>query len=320
MHGGAVVVAAGNYALSQQQFGAGITLEALPDNLKEMLASYGVTVDDAMVLDPQNEPFPVQVQRNVGGMQVVEIQQVPYPFFVDVRPDGMSQDSPIVSSLPAVTLHWASPLTIDEEKNQGREVQVLLQSSAKSWLRSDVDVQPNLDLYPDTGFPLEGEQAARPLAVSIRGSFESFFKDRGSPFESSATMTQTVEGPLGTISVSPESSRLVVIGSVEFIDDAILQLSQSLSADRYLQNLQFVQNAVDWSAEDQDLLSIRSRGSYARLLKDLNQSQQSFWEGLNYALAVVSLAAIGAVAFVRRRNEQPMALVEREKQAGGSDE
>ncbi|MGC9333234.1 MAG: Gldg family protein [Anaerolineae bacterium] len=319
MRGGAVVVAAGNYALAQQQF-SGISVEKLEGTLNEMLASYGIEVQDAMVLDPQNEPFPVQVQRNVAGMQVFEIQQVAYPFFVDVRSDGMSEDSPIVSNLSAVTLHWASPLSVDEEKNQDREWTVLMHSTEGSWLRSTIDVQPNPDLYPEYGFPVEGEQAARPLAVAVRGSFESYFKDRPSPFAETEALTGTVDAPLGTIEVSPESARLVVIGSAELVDDVILELSQSLSADRYLQNLQFVQNAVDWSVEDEDLLSIRSRGTYARLLRDLEEGQQSFWEGLNYALALASLVAVGVVWQLRRRSEEPMELVEpeAETETGGA--
>jgi ABC-2 type transport system permease protein len=319
-----------------------LTVEALPETLREMLSSYGVDVGESMVMDPQNEPFPVQVQRQVGGMQVYEIQEVNYPFFVDIRSNGMGQN-PIVSSLPAVTLHWASPLTIDEEKNANRDVAVLLQSTDQSWLRTSTDVQPNPQLYPEFGFPVEGEQQSWPLAVAIRGSFDSYFKDRASPFqtEESATepMTATQELPLGTIESSPESARLVVIGSTEFIDDAVLQISTRLSADRYLNNLQFVQNTVDWSVEDEDLLTIRSRGTQARLLKPLDSQQQSMWEGVNYGVALLALIVIGGVWSLRRRSEEPMVLVDDEpdletgaspepaplrlpenKQDGGSDE
>ena len=110
----------------------------------------------------------------------------------------------------------------------------------------------------------------------------------------------------------------MVLGSVEFIDDAVLQLSQSLSADRYLQNLQLVQNAVDWAAEDEDLLGIRSRGSYARLLNEMDPSQASVWEVANYALMLVSLVVVGVVSYTRRRAEEPMALVDEEDAPGGS--
>jgi ABC-2 type transport system permease protein len=326
MRGGAVVVAGGNYTLSQQQMPTGLTVDPVKDGLKDLLASYGVNVGESMVLDPQNEPFPVQVQRNVGGMQVMEIQEVSYPFFVDVRPDGMAKDSPIVSNLPAVTLHWVSPVEVDADKNAGREVTVLLKSTDQSWLRSSQNVQPNMEAYPQYGFQVEGEQTSQPLAVAIHGSFESYFKDRPSPFQEApaepalsgeeAPVTSTVEPALGTIQTSPESARLVVIGSAEFIDDVVLQMSQNLSADRYLNNLQLMQDAVDWSVEDEDLLTIRSRGTYARLLKPLDQREQTTWEVANYAAALLALGVVAGVWNLRRRSEQPMELVwENEKQS-----
>jgi ABC-type uncharacterized transport system involved in gliding motility auxiliary subunit len=83
-----------------------------------------------------------------------------------------------------------------------------------------------------------------------------------------------------------------------------------LSQDRYLNSLQFMQNAVDWAVEDEDLLSIRSRGTYARLLEPLEKGRQSFWEVLNYAVVLVALVVIGGVWTLRRRSEQPMELVE----------
>jgi len=328
MRGGAVVVAAGNYILSPQQFGGNLLIEAVQDGLKEMLAHYGVEVGEALVMDPRNESFPVPIQRSVAGMNVIEYQQIPYPFFVDVRRDSMATESPIVANLPAVTLQWASPVEVDAEKNLEREVITLLQSTEDSWLRTATDVQPDLRAYPEFGFPVEGEKKVQPLAVSIRGSFESYFKDKPSPFQEegeteskegeepagseSATPTPeaTEEPILGTIEVSPESSRLVVIGSAEFVDDAVLEISRSFSQDRYLHNLQLLQNAVDWSVEDEDLLSIRSRGTYARLLRPMEKSEQSFWEGLNYALALLVVIGIGVVWNARQRSEDPMPLID----------
>jgi hypothetical protein len=64
------------------------------------------------------------------------------------------------------------------------------------------------------------------------------------------------------------------------------------------------------------LLSIRTRGTYARLLEPLEKGQQTFWEGLNYGLVVLALVAIGVVWTVRRRSEQPMALVDSAADSG----
>jgi len=321
MRGGSVVVAAGNYGITADQFGGGLALKPLEGGLREMLASYGVQVGESLVMDPQNEPFPVPVTRQVGTFQVQEIQAINYPFFVDVRSDGMASDSPIVSNLPAVTLNWASPITIDEEKNAERQVTTLLQSSPASWTQADTNIQPDFELYPDLGFPVGGEQKAHTLAVSVQGVFESYFRDKPSPLTESETEeetetssqeptpTPTPPSSPGTIEVSPETARLVVIGSAEFVDDIVFEISSRLTLDRYVSSLKLMQNAVAWSTEDLDLLNIRSRGTYARVLDPMTEREQSFWEGANYIVALVALIVIGILWNARRRNEQPMELL-----------
>jgi ABC-2 type transport system permease protein len=315
MRGGAVVVAAGNYTIMPDQMTGGLGLQPLDGNLSEMLAHYGIEVEESLVMDPQNERFPVPVVRDVGGFQVQEIQAIDYPFFVDVRPDGMDPENPIVSNLPAVTLNWASPLVVDETANAERQVDVLLQSSEDSWLRTDTNIQPNFDQYPDLGFAREGEGQSYPLAVAVQGILESYFVGKPIPTPEPLQGETTAEEPLpsepaaGVIEASPESARLVVVGSAEFVDDLVFNISSNLSRDRYLNTLQFVQNVVDWSVEDLELLAIRSRGTTSRLLSPTVESQQSFWEGANYVVALLALVAIGAVWNVRRRNEEPMELI-----------
>jgi ABC-2 type transport system permease protein len=320
MRGGSVVLAAGNYGIMADQFGGGLGLKALEEGVRDMLSSYGIDVEESLVMDPQNEPFPVAVTRQVGGMQIQEIQAIDYPFFVDIRPNAMATDSPIVSNLPAVTLNWASPIAVDEEKNAERQVTTLLQSSLASWTRADINIQPDFDLYPDLGFPVSEEQKAHTLAVSVQGSFESAFKGLPSPLaevpaeeeteDAGEEQTEEVQEPVpGTIEVSPETSRLVVIGSAEFVNDIVFEISSSLTADRYLNSLKLIQNAVAWSTEDLDLLGIRARGTYARVLAPLTEQQQSLWEGGNYVVALVALIAIGILWNTRRRNERPLELL-----------
>jgi ABC-2 type transport system permease protein len=322
MRGGSAVLAPGHYGIMVDQFGGGLALKPLQEGLREMLSSYGIEVEESLVMDPQNEPFPVVVSRQVGELQVQEIQAIDYPFFVDIRPNAMATDSPIVSNLPAVTLNWVSPMTIDEQKNAERQVTTLLQSSPASWTTTDTNIQPDFDLYPNLGFPVGAEQKAHTLAISVQGSFESAFKDEPSPFaesaaeeatpvpeEESAEAEATPEPIPGTIEVSPETSRLVAIGSAEFVDDIVFEISSSLAPDRYLNSLKLVQNAVAWCTEDLDLLSIRARGTYARVLAPLSEQQQSLWEGANYVVALVALLAIGVLWNLRRRSERPLELL-----------
>ncbi len=307
MRGGSVIVAAGQYGIQVDQLSGGLGLSQLSGTLQDWLANYGITVEQSLVMDPQNEPFPVPVARNVGGMTVQEIQLLDYPFFVDVRQDGMDTDSPIVSNLPAITLHWTSPITVDEDVNAERDVHVLLQSSRRSWLKYDTIIQPNFEFYPDNGFAVGVEQQSYPLAVSVAGVFESYFKDQPVP---AAQGTDAEEGESQSVATridtSAESARLVVVGSSEFLDDAVLGLSSDMSGERYLNNLQFVQNAVDWSVEDLDLLDIRARGMQVRVLQPMVEGEQSLWEGLNYGIALIALLGIGVVWNHRRTHEEPM--------------
>jgi len=294
-------------------------VQPITGGMKDMLAHYGVQVKDDMVLDLQNEPFPVQTTRDIGGFQVREIQAINYPFFVDVRQDGMDRASPILANLQAVTLNWASPVEVDPEANKDRQVTVLLRSSPNSWTNADTNVTPDMEQYPDVGFPVGAERKSYPLAVSVQGSFESFFKGKPSPLteeppaEGQASEPEEPKETVGTIERSPANTRLVVIGSAEFLNDIIFDLSARVSGDRFLNSLKFIQNAVDWAVEDEELLSIRARGASANILKPMTQQQQSVWEGANYVVALLGLIAIGVIWQARRRNEQPMSLVPREE-------
>jgi ABC-2 type transport system permease protein len=318
MRGGALVIAAGNMTIAPDPMTGGLGSQPVVDGLQEMLTHYGLTLESSLVLDAQNEPFPIPVTRQVGGFQVQEIQALPYPMFVDIRQDAMAKDSPIVANLAAVTLNWASPITVDPVKNAGRDVEALLSSSPQSWLQADLNILPNFDLYPDTGFAQLSETRSYTLAVSARGVFESYFKGKPSPLEANGVDAEEAQlvGPspsspttVGTIETSPENARIVLIGSLEFVDDIVLELSSALGGTRYLNNLKLMQNAVAWTVEDLDLLEIRTRGTAARVLAPMNENQQSFWEATNYVVALLSVVGLAVVSTVRRRQEAPMVLL-----------
>lgn len=316
MRGGAVIVATSNSKLAVDQFSGGLTMEPLDGTLDALLAHYGVTVEPFLVLDRQNAPFPMPVMRTVGGVQVQEIQPLDYPFFVDIRSDSMAAGNPIVSNLTAVTLNWAAPLAVDPARTADREVTALLNSSAQAWTQSEAVIQPDFTLYPDTGFPVITATQTYTLAVALQGTFESYFKGKSSPLISETlalTATTGTQAPIaGTLETSAGNARLVVIGSSEFVDDIVLDLSSRLSGERVQNNLKLMQNAVAWATEDTDLLTIRARGTVSRVLYSLSEGTQSFVEGTNYVLALVALAVVGIISAVRRRNEKPMELVKEE--------
>lgn len=311
MRGGALIVAGSNYRVEVDPFSSLLSLAPIDDGLRDLLAHYGIDVAQTLVMDPQNESFPVPVTREVGGFAIQEIQPLNYPYFVDVRSDGMATGDAMIANLPAVTLNWVSPITVDEERNAERTVTTLLRSTADAWLRADLDIQPDPDTYPEYGFPVGQDQASYPLAVSIIGSFDSYFADKEAPTALLSPEAQAMRGDLaatGAIAQSPQSARLVVIGSGDFLNDTVFTISSQLSLERYRNSLQLMQNAVDWAVEDLDLLSIRSRGAATRVLAPLTSDEQTWWEVVNYGFALLSLVVIGLWWATRRRAEAPMTL------------
>ena len=100
----------------------------------------------------------------------------------------------------------------------------------------------------------------------------------------------------------------MVFGSVDFLNDFVFDLSIVGSIDTRLQRLQLMQNVIDWSVEDTDLLSIRSRGTHTQLLRALERSEQTVWESLNYAFALIALTVIGLTGNLWSRRAKPMTL------------
>lgn len=321
MKGGTVVLGVGSFGAQFSQ--GGLVASPRDSGLKGWLAHNGVTVGESLVMDPQNSAFPVPVTREVGGFSFQDLVMLDYPYFVDIRGPGLNDEAPILTGLNQITLSWPSPLTV--QAGQGVTVTELLNSSEGSWLSSDTDVSPQVSETGISPFVPQGELGARLLAVALEGRFESFFKGQPSPLleaeseresdtgagSTEAEETETTETvELGTVSAviekSPESARLIVIGSNDFVADQTLQMVGSASGTLYANTTQMMVNAIDWSVEDQSLIGIRSRGNFNRTLPGMGQDAQSTLEYINYGVAALGVFAV--IFFFRSRQRRRMRL------------
>ena len=317
MRGGSAVVLAGAYQLDLPPGAQTLNIKPLEGGLQEMLAHYGVAIDQALVMDRQNEPFPVPVNRDLGGVVIQEIRHIDYPFFVDVRASGMNRQSPVVANLPAITLNWVSPVLVTADQLPGRQAVTILESSPSAWLSRETSIQPDFRRYPDYGFPVGEDVQKRSLAVAITGTFPSYFADRPDPRQAQSDPAAPTKGTAASqVALSPvlagsaANARLLLVGSSEFISDVVISMAQSMGQERFMNSLGFVQNMVDWAVEDEALLTIRSRGSHTRLLYPMNRREQAFWEWLNYGLALAALIAVSWYGYRRRHREEALQLDE----------
>lgn len=293
MQGGTVIALTSPYSSSFDQ--TGLRMAEQSSGLSEWLEKQGIKIDKKLVMDPQNAALPIPVTRNLGGMQVQEVRMLDYPYFVDIRKDGFAPDSPITAELPQVTVPWPSPIIIDKAKMKDRQIIELLHSSSGTWLSSSLDVMPLFDSMGNSGFTPIGPQSAQLLGMVASGRFESAFTGKPNPLlpkEKAAT-----GGPQATsiIEHSPDSARIVVFSSNDMLKDNVLKLQSGANGGAYMNTLQMMANAIDWSMEDASLLGIRARGNFNRTLPPMERNAQMFWEGLNYFLAALALLLVAGI-------------------------
>ncbi len=308
MRGGSVLIATSPFDI---QVTHTLSASKQDSGLEAWLSHHGISLEPTMVLDRQCAPLPVPTQRIIGGMAFREIRMMPYPHFLDLRGKGLDAKNPITANLGQLTLNWASPLGLDMEKQKARRVTELLKSSPQSWTSPGLDLIPDYTVHPDTGFGVSGPRGSKVLAVALEGRFTSFFEGKPSPLAfagepkgdeaKAAPKAKGKEDPkppentrpvASVIGHSPDTARLIVVGSATLASDMALGLVSQGMNTQYTKPLAFLQNALDWSLEDRALLALRGRTQLARTLAPLPEGRQRIWEWTNYALGIVGLVLV----------------------------
>jgi ABC-2 type transport system permease protein len=160
------------------------------------------------------------------------------------------------------------------------------------------DAAPNASTAPKA---VAGKAAAGKPGVAAKGGKPDA---AGKAADASATPpAHAEEKPVidRVIQHSPDSARLILLGSSAMLSDTAIRLIGETFGTTYNKPTEFVQNVVEWSLEDQGLLSIRGREHFARTLVPLSRQAQSFWEYFNYAAVLGGLTLIWLLNRRRRR-------------------
>ncbi len=309
MQGGTVILATSPYDVNIR--GQRLVMDRRESGLGDWLEHHGITVEPVLVKDAQNAAFPVPVTRQVAGLEFQEMMMLDYPYFVDIRQDGLDRDNPVTGTLPQLNMAFPSPIRVDADAQAGRSVTELVRSSPQSWTSDDLDITPR---FQDGELLIEtppADATRQLLGVVVSGEFTSFFAEDGSPLlareedpaapESGAKETPEVEDePVfsSVINRSVGSARLILLASNDFLSDDIAQISASASGSSYLTPFQMMANAVDWSLDDPTLVSIRARGQFNRTLPPVSEGVQ---RALEYANYVAALLLIGGIALWQNR-------------------
>ena len=303
MRGGAVIALAGHYDTTFSRF----AIESHPTDPKllDLLAHYGVTVEDQLVVDPQNATFPVPTKRGRPAF-------IPYPFLSDLRRDTFDTSHLALSGLHNLVLAWSSPLTLSDHGEV--DTQIVLRTSDNAWTRDggSVELDPEqIRDYPQTGGLSSQETQSSILAVSMQGRFDSYFAEKANPMltasdEEMSSENSTTSQVRGLLERSVPEARLVVIASSMFVSDEVLVIGSQLEGALYDGNVQFILNLIEWASEDSELLELAGVNAFARPLRPVTEEEQLKIELINYGVALGTLMLL--VVFAWRGKSKALVL------------
>jgi ABC-type uncharacterized transport system involved in gliding motility auxiliary subunit len=166
-------------------------------------------------------------------------------------------------SLTALSLSWAGALEITDSAT----VTPLWQTTEAGVLRG-----PGLPIFPDQNWDTpRDEMGVRTVAVAVDPGASQDAGDEG----------------------APARGRMIVVGDASFLDPQFIGANQ--------QNLLFAANAVDWLAQDESLIRIRSKNRTPPSLAFTSDWSRNFMKWGNLAGVPLLFVAFGIVRVTGRR-------------------
>lgn len=240
--------------------------------LEDMLAHYGVRINENIVRDWNASSINVQQQQGMFTF----MNQVEYPYIPVIYE---FPDHPITSGLDGVVFQFASSLTI-AQPDTGIVKTILAETSERSGATTgDFNLDP-FRQWTNRDFL----EAHLPLAVLLEGRFTSAFAGENDV--------------MFPASVTPGG--IIVLGNGNFIINGEGRGQQRLPGN----NVNLMVNMIDWLVDDTGLIALRNKIVQNRPLDTLNDGTQTFLKYLNVFLPVFLISIYGFVRYRKRQSQR----------------
>lgn len=222
------------------------TAEPVDTGLNRLLNRWGVRIKQNILGDFQCEHAPM---RGPLGLTVA----VPYPPRPTITFDEAQREHPVLFRLNQVPLIWTSGLEATSAVRNDRQVEVttLAKTSENSWV---IQTEGSLTLQPrdPREWPMSQSTGPFPVMMAIEGRLPS-------AFAGGAVSTEDGQQPAAGPERATKKVRVLVVGSSTFLRDE-LQPPAGPDGQRQLNEaISFALNAVDWLAQESDLIAIRAK-------------------------------------------------------------
>jgi ABC-type uncharacterized transport system involved in gliding motility auxiliary subunit len=262
--------------------------------LNGLLGFLGLTIEDKLIGDVSHGAYSISSQQQGFTMQ----QQIPIPAIVTTTAEGLSQESPITHKLAGTTFPWPAPIITDDETlgKNGLSVEILAQSSKKSWLYPSVPrgltkeiVSPRITEDDFSG--------GHNMAVLVTGIFpmQAGIVPQWPSDAPDTAAESAVEGP---VAVESSPGRLLLISSADMLK------YDYLKDRRNVLNVHLFMNAIELFSLGSDLIEIRMKPFQSRPLEETTKSQKLMYRIFNIGIVPAVVILFGLARFFWRRGER----------------
>ena len=246
-------------------------------NLTDMLFSYGVRVNTALVQDL----YAAKIRLATGNMgNQPQFQNLPWFYHPSIT--GNPQH-PISRNLPPIRLQFANQ--IDTLKNDIKKTPLLVSSP----LTRKIGTPNFVDLQSIAQEPLQEQYQAgyQLFGVLLEGNFNSMYANRIKPFD------------LKNFKEKSDSNKMIIISDGDIAKNQIVKNQPyDLSIDQWtgeqFGNKEFLLNSIDYLLDNTGLIHLRNKTLQINLLdKKRAYKERSYWQVLNVAAPLAVLLAFG---------------------------
>lgn len=255
-------------------------------NLTDLLFSYGIRINNALIKDLYAAQIPVAT--GVVGNQT---QFKNLDWFYHPLVNGNPKNA-ITKNIGAVRLQFANQ--IDTLKNNLKKTPLLVSSllTQKVGTPTIIELQSIAEEVTETAYK-DGLQL---FAVLLEGEFNSAYKNRVKPFETSLFKEKSVANKMIVVSDGD-------VGKNQILKGTPTDLNRDKWTNQTFANKDFLLNSVDYLLDDTGLMNLRNKSLNIRMLdKQKAFKERNFWQFLNVGLPLILLFIFGfGFNYLRKR-------------------
>ena len=248
-------------------------------NLTDLLFNYGIRISTSLIKDISAAQIPVATGQIGNQTQFKNLDWLYHPL-VNGNPNH-----PITKNIAPIRLQFANQ--IDTLKNNIKKTPLLVSSLSTQEVRTPKRIA--LQSIAEKTIESDYNDGNILFAVLLEGEFNSAYKHRVKPFETSLLREKSRENKMIIIADGD-------VGKNQILKEKPYDLSKDKWTNQQFGNKEFLLNAVDYLLDDSGLIQLRSKSLQIRMLdKQKAFKERSYWQFLNVGLPLILLFSFGII-------------------------